>query len=211
MSTVHPTSHNLRFYPLPPNLPRRRNRLRPHRFHPLNRSRSLRRRDLRSVILPASRRPGIRRGARSLCLDCVGWKLHSPCDQDGWKGCSCWTFFVGYIWCCCFWSCDEGEEGLDSFLCKCLRSFGLRRSYDWVGRAVWDTTLSLSFIWCWNSYDVVWCDVSYFCFQRDTLLCQMTRILIYLFDQELKVARAFPSIYGICTTFWNCIISYLKR
>jgi len=71
--------NNLRPSPLPPNLPRRHNRLRPHRLHPLNRSRSLRRRNLSFQFLPSTRRTALRRGTGSSCFDCFRWKFYPPC------------------------------------------------------------------------------------------------------------------------------------
>lgn len=73
-----PSPHQLRPRPLHPYLPRRRNRLRPHRLNPLNRRRSLCWCPVPPVLCAPALWRDFRRGTRSSGLGYSRRKLHSP-------------------------------------------------------------------------------------------------------------------------------------
>jgi hypothetical protein len=108
--------NNISNNPLPPDIPRRRNRLCPHRLNPKHSSRPLRRLRLPPSILPPARRPILWRGAWFAGVRCARWQFYSPCDQDWWQACSTWVVGSGYLWACYLWIGFSGEEG-------CLRGW----------------------------------------------------------------------------------------
>lgn len=108
------THHRFRRRPLPPDLRRRRHRLRPHRLSPLHRRRSLRRRALPAQSAPAAQRPALRRRARPAGVHRAGRQLH-PARHQAAQACPRGLEHSGHVWPRGVWigvSEQESESGV---------------------------------------------------------------------------------------------------
>lgn len=96
------TPDQLRRSSLRPHLPRRHNRLRPHRLGPLDRRRPLRRRAVPRRLRAPAQRPVLRRGAGPAGVGRAQRELDPARDQDA-QGRAYWAESARWVWDCCVW------------------------------------------------------------------------------------------------------------